>query len=86
MEFLVIFEMIMAFIQECMENRNRPDVERDLNNPGVMVRLGLWRILRRSTNLSGRALSQEVRDYMALLRDMNSQEVAALCDEAEAAK
>jgi len=87
-EWIIIVEMIIEAIQQSIENRNRGRacVEKDLCAGAPRIRITLWLLLRKHTDLVGKELHQEVKDGMGFLASMSPQEVAALCDEAQAAK
>ncbi|NQU11864.1 hypothetical protein HQ590_13805 [bacterium] len=83
MDWATLILAVIDAIKECLENRDRNQVEAGLHRPGMREAWALRKILRRDEGLRGRALHAAVRDGMDYLADMDSAEIGALCDEAE---
>ena len=84
MDWAALIAMIIKVITECMENRDRVTVERQLAHPGFGEAWALRKILRKETGLRGRALYRKIREGMAYLDDMDAEEIGVFLDEAEA--
>lgn len=79
MEWVLIIEMVMAMIQQCQENRDRDDIERGLNKPGVVERLALIHVLRNGEfEYRGRKLKKKTRKYFKRLKNSSKEDIATL--------
>ena len=83
MEWIAIITMVIEAIMECMENRNRVDIEAGLRRPGALETLTLRRIIRRETGFRGRKLRDAVAEGLAYAKAMPSDEITAIMAEAE---
>jgi len=83
MEWALIITAIIDAIAKCLENRRREDIEeRLLMGGGFLERRALTKILR-AQDYHGRLLREEVNEGMAMLREMDAEDISCLLDDAE---
>ncbi len=83
MDFFLWAIKIIEMIRECRENQSRAEIERGLSNPGFLQKWAIRKLVRQNTKLRGRALWAKVREGMDELRDLDSDDIKELMDEAE---
>jgi len=81
-EWIVIIEMVIEFLRECMENRNRAAIKAGLLDPGPAEILAMRKILRKQ-GLRGRALRDKTMEGFGQLAVLGSAGIDELLDEAE---
>ena len=82
MEWALIITAIIDAIAKCLENRRREDVEAGLLKPGFRERRICTRIIR-DQDVHGRQLREEVDEAMALLAEMDAEDISCLLDDVE---
>ncbi len=90
MEYVIIMEMIFAFLEKCQENRDREEIEAGLNNPGIVEAVVIHHVmkkyLREHEGLRGKKLRKrvkaETRNGMKRLKAMPPVAIAAMMDDA----
>jgi len=83
MEWIVIIDLVIKVIRECLENRSREMVMTGLKSPGLAEAWALRSALR-NTGLRGKELRSKTREGMELLHNMSDDEIDELIMEAEA--
>jgi len=80
-EWVVIVEMIIALIQECMENRTEDEIISQLRNPRGREVLAIRRVLIK-TGLSGKELRDGTREVLDELNRTTDNELRDLVQQA----
>ena len=78
MEWIMLIEMIIKFIQECQENRSKEAIVAGMQSPGPLEYFACKRLLRRELGLRGKALRNKAKEGMAELRNLSRKEVELL--------
>lgn len=78
MEWIMLIEMIIKAIQECMENRTVSAITAGMRNPGRLEYFACKMIVRRELGLRGKKLRRKAREGIAELRSLSRKEVELL--------
>ncbi len=81
MDWTTFIFAILEWIRECIAERNRESVERDLNRGGARIAGPIRRVLRKQ-GLRGRALREETHAVMDELAAMQPVDIEDLVDDA----
>ncbi len=82
MDWAVFFMALIEAIADCIEQRRRDSVERELQNPGIRSRRVATRLLRQQ-GFHGRELREEVDEAIEYLREQDAEDISLLLDSAE---
>ena len=85
-DWMIAFTMLLEFLQECMENRSRADIEAGIRNPGLREVMALRYVLRRKFGLRGRELRDAVKEGVEYGREISDRVLTDMLDEAAAIK
>lgn len=78
---IILIELIREIFR-CIQDRNEPEVEEDLNDPGRRVYRGILRTLRRTEDLHGKELFAEADEVFGALTEMDAEDVSVLIEKA----
>ena len=82
MEWIIIIELIISTIKECLENRNKTEIIAGLRNPGLREAAVVHRILRKE-GYHGKKLRKACQKAMQDLLDASDEEIKSLVAQAE---
>ena len=84
MDWVVIIDIFLKVISECMKKRSRESIVEGLQNPGLVEILVIWNVLR-GKGLRGRNLRDAIKECLNGLESMSNSEIADFVNEAEEA-
>lgn len=82
MEWIVIIEMIIELIQECMDNRTEKQIMRQLTNPRGREVVAIRRVLIKQ-GLEGKELRSGTREVLDVLKESTDDELRDLVNQAK---